>query len=121
MIHNDYLAEFDFYGDKVSLSKHTFPGRFSLWDRFFFFFTGVHDPSSCSQIISYARVSFELKRFVDDFFDFFGVLMQLDEDDKSDAGKFLVWGSVATGLPAGLLLLMAVLSALSFINHSLPR
>lgn len=37
MIHNDYLAEFDFYGDKVSLSKHTFPGRFSLWDRFFFF------------------------------------------------------------------------------------
>lgn len=87
------------------------------------------DPSSCSQIISYFlatgvgagfAASLELKRFVDRFFDLFGGLLQLTDEDKSDADKFLVRGIVATGLLAGGFLFMAVLSVLSSINRTPP-
>ncbi|OWM62660.1 CASP-like protein 4D1 [Punica granatum] len=90
----DYMPEFDFYGDKIIS---------------YFLASGVGAGFA---------VSFELKRYVDRFF-FFRGLLQLAEEDKSKADKFLDRGSIATGLIAGGFLCMAVVSVLSSMNRTL--
>ncbi|KAL3724874.1 hypothetical protein ACJRO7_029960 [Eucalyptus globulus] len=95
MIRNGCLPEFDFYGDKlISLILATGVGA------------------------GFA-ISFELKRYIRDFFDVlieFGI--PLSEDDKSKSIKFLNWGIISAGLLALGLVCMVIVSVLSSINRN---
>ncbi|XP_048138976.1 CASP-like protein 4D1 [Rhodamnia argentea] len=95
MFRNGCLPEFDFYGDKlITLLLATGIGA------------------------GFA-ISFELKKYVRNFFD---VLVSFDipinDDDKSKSIKFLNWGIISTGLLALGLVCMVIVSVLSSINRN---
>ncbi|XP_030442060.1 CASP-like protein 4D1 [Syzygium oleosum] len=95
---NGCLPEFDFYGDKlISLILATGVGA------------------------GFA-ISFELKKFIRDFFDVLLTFdIPLDDDDKSKAIKFLNRGIISTGLLALGLVCMVIVSVLSSINRNSSR
>ncbi|TXG57008.1 hypothetical protein EZV62_018321 [Acer yangbiense] len=102
---NQFLPEFDFYADKVCLFV------------FFFFLRGMVAFLLATGVGAGFALTFELKKFVKDFFDSIKNLgiPGIDESDSA-LNKFLDKALFATGLLFLGFLCMAVLSIFSSIN-----